>query len=209
MAAVKHNHDSRNSIKLSTLIKQYSAQGYGIYWCILEMINSKSEKCFELNDVSKSYISDTMIVDLPVVNAIIYTLLQLKLLYLDNNHISATKKKAENTGLEVIKQPKILLEYAYFNDMDFTDLWIEFLSVKKKKKASITTQAQKRQLNKLDKFTGGDISKAKEILIRSIDAGWSDLYELEVKKNGQFNTVLERSVSIKDKLSQLDFKDDE
>jgi hypothetical protein len=64
-------------------------------------------------------------------------------------------------------------------DQELESMWGEFVAVKKKKKASTSEDALKRQLKKLHSYSGGNVQKMKLILDRSINGGWSDIYELK------------------------------
>jgi len=66
----------------------------------------------------------------------------------------------------------------FYNDEEFHLVWIDFEKVREKKKAAKSERSYKALLKKLMKYSGGDKDKAIEIVAKSADSGWSDLYEL-------------------------------
>jgi len=87
------------------------------------------------------------------------------------------KKIDEKTDLQSLYN-----SYNFF-DSEFSEIWKEFLQVKKKKKASLTIRAQKTQLEKLLKYSDGKKEIAREILEKSVNAGWLDIYPLKENQN--------------------------
>jgi DNA-binding MarR family transcriptional regulator len=84
---------------------------------------------------------------------------------------------------------KIYKKVHFFKSKKFSRLWFEeFLPMKKRKKASISPRAQKTQLNKLIDYSNNDLRIAIEILTKSIDSGWSDIYPLKTNNTFQKGT---------------------
>ena len=63
------------------------------------------------------------------------------------------------------------------------DLWDDYLITRKNKKAAKTNSALQRILNKLEKLAPGDHHKQHEILQKSVDSGWTDVYSLKQDRN--------------------------
>lgn len=70
-------------------------------------------------------------------------------------------------------------DYSFFKK-EFSKIWFdEFLPLKLKKKASISERALKSQLSRINEYSGGDYEKAKQILEKSVNSGWADIYPLK------------------------------
>ena len=99
------------------------------------------------------------------------------------NDASAMQSDAEKKREEKRRKEKKREEYIdilfFFNDQDFQEIWLEWLKVRKSKKASASHAAMKRALNKLKKLSSDNKQQAIQIVTRSTDSGWSDLYELQ------------------------------
>ena len=74
-------------------------------------------------------------------------------------------------------------DLVFFNDIAFKEVWKDFISVRTKKKASKSDRAIKSIIIKLLQLSGGDKLTAIEIITRSADSGWSDIYEIKNKIN--------------------------
>ncbi len=100
---------------------------------------------------------------------------------INNNKINNNIYKKNYTK----KRKTVPLEKGYdFFKNEFQEVWEnEFIPMKKKKKASTSEKAIKRQLNKIQKYSGGNYDVALEILEKSVDSGWTDVYPL---KNTQY-----------------------
>jgi hypothetical protein len=59
------------------------------------------------------------------------------------------------------------------------DLWPDYLITRKQKKAAKTDSALQRIIEKLETLAPGDNAAQHEILQKSIDSGWIDVYELK------------------------------
>ncbi|WP_242916325.1 DUF4373 domain-containing protein [Pontibacter liquoris] len=46
----KHDYNARNDFKISALISDHGAAGYGIYWCLVEMLHEESEHKLPLEE---------------------------------------------------------------------------------------------------------------------------------------------------------------
>lgn len=91
----------------------------------------------------------------------------------DNNEKNEKNVKEKKQVIDIYS------EYSFFKD-DFAEWWFdEFIPLKKRKKASVTDRALKTQLEKIKKFSGGNFQKALEILKKSCNSGWTDVYELK------------------------------
>jgi len=78
-----------------------------------------------------------------------------------------------------IKDIEIYENFDFFKD-EFKNIWInEFLPLKQKKKASLTSRAKKSQLNKIKEYSNNDYSIALKILVKTVDSGWTDFYPLK------------------------------
>jgi hypothetical protein len=100
-------------------------------------------------------------------------------IYKDNIKKKKTTKKRKIPSKS--KLPKYYAKYSFFT-AEFKKLWfVEFLPLKKRKGASLEDRANKRALNKVQEYSNGDYENALQILTRSVDGGWTDLYPL----NGQ------------------------
>lgn len=100
------------------------------------------------------------------------------------NKLKKTKQKKfkRKTTPKQNKLPQFYSDYSFFKK-DFQTIWFdEFLPLKKRKKASVSETALKRQLNKISKFSENNYKKALQILTKSVDSGWSDFYELKEEK---------------------------
>ena len=104
----------------------------------------------------------------------------------ENNLNNLNKPKKPRTTLSdtdtdtdtVKKEIKELYKkHLFFNDKEFCDWWDEFLKVKKRKKASLSEKALSDQIVKVDKWSSGNVGIALQIVKKSVNGGWSDLYE--------------------------------
>ena len=68
---------------------------------------------------------------------------------------------------------------SFFKDKDFQEAWKEWIQVRTRKKASKSPLALIRAVKKLMRFSSGNKSKAIDIVNKSADSGWSDLYGLK------------------------------
>ena len=84
-----------------------------------------------------------------------------------------------------IKDIEIYENFDFFKD-EFKNIWInEFLPLKQKKKASLTSRAKKSQLNKIKEYSNNDYSIALKILVKTVDSGWTDFYPLKKEDYNQ------------------------
>jgi hypothetical protein len=91
-----------------------------------------------------------------------------------------TKKSSINRTKKRI--PTFYKNYSFFKK-EFKEMWFEeFLPIKVKKKASTSDRALIRNLNKIQKYSDDDFDTALDILTKSVDSGWSDVYELDNRK---------------------------
>ena len=72
-----------------------------------------------------------------------------------------------------------LLHFDFLDDDEVKKLVASFWEVKKKKKASLDVDAKNRQFKILEKFSSGNVLVVREMLRKSVDSGWSDLYPLK------------------------------
>ena len=102
------------------------------------------------------------------------------------------QSKEEDSKEEDSKEDGFYLDFDFFKD-EFKNIWInEFINLKKKKKASVTVRALTSQLNKIKEISKNDYETALKILENSVNAGWSDFYELKTDNskthtNGRLN----------------------
>lgn len=67
-------------------------------------------------------------------------------------------------------------DLVFFKDPDFQEVWIDYKSVRTKKKAVNSDRAIKTIISKLLKYSGGDKDIAIKIIAKSADSGWSDIW---------------------------------
>lgn len=102
------------------------------------------------------------------------------------NNKPVTTENKDNKEKKVNNDNDIYKGFDFFKN-EFKEIWInEFITLKKKKKASLTDRALKSQLNKILKLSKGNYNTALKILEKSVNSGWTDFYEL--KTNNQKNT---------------------
>lgn len=76
-------------------------------------------------------------------------------------------------------------DFVFFNDLEFQEVWKDFKAVRTKKKASNSDRAIKGIITKLVEYSKNDKLTAIEIIGKSADSGWSNIYELKaVEKKG-------------------------
>lgn len=85
---------------------------------------------------------------------------------------------------DLTKQESKEIMHPFLNDAEFSEIWSEFLKVKKKKKASVTSRILMRQIQKLEELSNNNVKTAIEIVTKSVMSGWSDLYPLKNNSNG-------------------------
>jgi len=97
---------------------------------------------------------------------------------LNNKKEKITKKNFTRTKKTI---PPFYKKYSFFKD-EFSHIWFkEYLPMKVKKKASINPERLSKQLDKIQTFSNNNYSKALTILENSVNAGWTDFYELKDK----------------------------
>ena len=52
----KHDDNARNDLKITQIRQKYGLKGYGIFFCLIELL--RSSKCYELNYDIKSLVYD-------------------------------------------------------------------------------------------------------------------------------------------------------
>lgn len=90
-------------------------------------------------------------------------------------------------GVEEVEKPlpKKIEKYnpaddlSFFNDTDFQIVWKEFMSIRVRKKASNSDRAIKAIINKIIKLSKNNKSYALQMVDRSVNSGWSDVWELK------------------------------
>lgn len=75
----------------------------------------------------------------------------------------------------------------FASNHEFCESWDEWWYGAKRKaqKCSMTDRARKRAMEKIEKFSKGDVEIAIKILDRSSDNGWTDLYALPEEMHPQ------------------------
>jgi hypothetical protein len=73
-----------------------------------------------------------------------------------------------------------MIHEPFWKNDEFNESWNEWWNGAKRKsqKCSKTDRAQRRAMEKIEKFSNGDVNIAIKILDRSSDNGWTDLYAL-------------------------------
>ena len=68
-------------------------------------------------------------------------------------------------------------DLSFFNDKDFQLVWNEYMSIRKRKKASNTDRAIKQAITCLNGLCKGNKKKAIAIVDQSVNSGWTGLFE--------------------------------
>ena len=106
-------------------------------------------------------------------------------------------------GVEEVEkpQPKKIEKYnpandlSFFNDADFQTVWGEYMTIRIRKKASNTDRAIKAIINKIIKLSKNNKAYALQMVDRSVNSGWTDVWELKdyvVKVSEKKGTNTER-----------------
>lgn len=103
-----HDYNARNDRKIASLVKDYKATGYGIYWCTVEMLHEEGGQ-LEFDDIT----FDAIAKDLNEANEAVKEVLQkcidkYKLLHFVDNTISASRVKQNLNFSEAKKETKKL-----------------------------------------------------------------------------------------------------
>lgn len=72
---------------------------------------------------------------------------------------------------------------SFTNHSEFSQLWDEFMDIRKKKKASQTDRAIKGLLKRLTEYSNGNDEIAIKILEKSCDMGWKDVFPLPITES--------------------------
>ncbi len=96
----------------------------------------------------------------------------------DNNGTDKNKIREEKSKEDKYNPAASL---PFFNDPEFKEVWTDYMAVRTKKKASKSDRAIKGIITKLLDLSKGDKASAIEIITKSADSGWSDIYELKNK----------------------------
>lgn len=111
-----------------------------------------------------------------------------------SNHRKAIGKDANalpehskcNADQNAIRREEIIIDknkynpadfLSFFNDIDFQEIWKDYISVRTKKKAAKSDRAIKSIVTKLLDYSSGNKQIAIEILSKSADSGWTDIYQ--------------------------------
>ena len=70
-------------------------------------------------------------------------------------------------------------DLSFFNDADFQTVWAEYMSIRVRKKASNSDRAIKAIINKIIKLSKNNKSYAFQMVDRSVNSGWADVWELK------------------------------
>ncbi len=90
-----------------------------------------------------------------------------------------------------IDKYSVFKKIAFFNDDDFQAIWIDFIKIRKTKKAADSERAMKSLAKRLSEYSKGSKDIAMEIVRKSAEGGWSDIYPL----NGQSSPKRKHDVS--------------
>lgn len=66
-----HDYNSRGNIGVSALIGDYGATGFGVYWCIIEMLHEEQNHCMPISYLSFKAIAKQMQANAEQVEAIV------------------------------------------------------------------------------------------------------------------------------------------
>ena len=91
-----------------------------------------------------------------------------------------------------IDKYKVFEKIEFFNNNDFQEVWIDFIKVRKKKKAADSERAMKSLANRLLEYSKGSKVTAMEIVRKSAEGGWSDIYPLNNKSISSKRTIIEK-----------------
>ena len=105
---------------------------------------------------------------------------------LQHNVVQIMKEIIINGLQEEVKKPTIKAEkynptddLQFFNDEDFQLIWMEYISIRVRKKASNTDRAIKTIIKKILKESKGNKKYALAMLEKSVNSGWTDVYEVK------------------------------
>lgn len=73
-------------------------------------------------------------------------------------------------------------DLVFFNDSDFQEVWKDYKAVRTRKKASNSDRAIKSIIKKLVDYSGDCKQEAINIIAKSADSGWSDIYHNKDKQ---------------------------
>lgn len=85
--------------------------------------------------------------------------------------VTVTENESVKTGYREI--------FSFFSNSKFSELWEEFLKLKRRKKASTADVQLSSQLNKLVEISENKIEIALKIIEKSVNSGWPDFYPLK------------------------------
>lgn len=125
----------------------------------------------------------------------------------DKDNVNDKDKDKDKDNVIIINDNSILNKYKahkFFLSAEFSEIWTEFIATKKKKKAVTSPKVLLNQLEKLDKLSGGSLQNAIEIVTKSVNSGWSDLYELKNNSNG----INKSQYSINEKAASINRMED-
>lgn len=88
------------------------------------------------------------------------------------------ENKNKNKNKEKVKKESASL-HLFFNDNSFSETFKDFNELRKKKNAPLTVRATTIILNKLEKYSENNVSRAIEILERSIENGWKGVFPVK------------------------------
>lgn len=97
-----------------------------------------------------------------------------------SNAKATLKQKASYKDKDNNKnKEKIYSDFDFFKN-EFKEIWLnEFISLKKRKKASVSDRSLKSGMKKIKEYSKGNYQRALKILQKSVDSGWTDFYELK------------------------------
>jgi len=98
----------------------------------------------------------------------------------------------------------VKINHQFFADKQFSEIWDEFIKLKKRKKASTTEKILSKQLKNLEILSNNNVNLAIEIVEKSVVSGWSDLYELKNQNNGTSKSQSARNSNSIDKRTSID-----
>lgn len=93
-----HDYHARNDRKVPALIKEYKAAGYGIYWCIVEMLHEENGK-LEFDDLTFEAIAKDLNESAEFIKEVVEKCIsKYKLFYVSENNLTANRvqKNLEN-----------------------------------------------------------------------------------------------------------------
>ncbi|GAB2784461.1 hypothetical protein GCM10027275_30830 [Rhabdobacter roseus] len=86
-----HDYNARNDPAISILISEFGAAGYGIYWCLIEMLHEEEDNRILVKELFYRAICVKMMIDAEQVKAIVGRCLEYELLQVDEGYLYSNR----------------------------------------------------------------------------------------------------------------------